>query len=333
MSLVDILRKKKLKLSAGLEITNLCNLNCVYCYQDKTKQYELSANEWIKVVEFLNTIFQHDLIDYKFSGGEVFTKKGISQAIKTALDTTANVTVVTNGVSIPIEFMSLVNKSNLHIEVSLDGEKDIHDKFRGSFDNTISNIKKMCDLEADIAIRTSVYKENSLELYDFIAYMKGISQNFTFNFQPIFSMRNPLEATPLSLEEYFAIASKIKQSVEVKQKWRIYDSFAFSRDYRQISKTASEIFGCEVGASVVIKPNGSYSPCEFHISKSNILGSSKEDFLHSLEDSLIPNSKCTVCEVLEECGGCRLAPMKHNYTFTFGFKSCKDYIKRLGELR
>jgi len=335
MTLIDTLRQNGLKLSAALEITSFCNLDCVYCYQKDSNSPELNSAQWETVVILLDSNFQSHLIDYKFAGGEIFTKKDIIMPIKRAVATTANVTLVTNGVYIPEDFFSLIKKhrNNIHIEISLDGIEEIHDRFRGGFKKTISNVERICDLGYGLTIRSSVYRENSDTLDEFIDYMFTISDNLTFNFQPIFNTKPWSNITPLSLQEYVSIALRIKQKEYVKQRWRIYDSCTFDRDYRRVSKIASKIFGCEIGASVVVKPDGRFSPCEFHSPNRNILTISKEGFLHEIETKNSPNKKCTRCDVLEDCGGCRLAPLKHNYTATFGFNSCYEYINKLKNLR
>ena len=175
----------------------LCNLNCHYCYTDKTKNI-LSNDQILDFIEkynnFLNessedtffSCFQHASIDAKkknvlkknfrlksilFCGGEVFTLPNFPDLVNTLIQKGLFITIITNGT------IDCINKikdpKNCQILVSLDGPKEIHDQNRGlgNFDKSIKFIEHAKELGFPVEIMFLVTKDsypykNSFNVFD-----------------------------------------------------------------------------------------------------------------------------------------------------------------------
>jgi len=175
----------------------LCNLNCRYCYTDKTKNI-LSNKDILdfidKYQDFLkenseNTIFEglerathihqpkkcvlKNLSEKKnvskknfrlksilFCGGEVFTLPDFPDLVNTLIQKGIFITIITNGT------IDCINKikdpKNCQILVSLDGPKEIHDQNRGlgNFDKSIKFIEHSKKLGFPVEIMFLITKDS-----------------------------------------------------------------------------------------------------------------------------------------------------------------------------
>lgn len=118
---------------ANFDITWKCNLNCEHCYWKKYShgKKELTDEEW----EDIFRRHRKEGIKYvTLTGGEPSLRKNI---IETAAKIFDGVFIVSNGTS------KISEGINSRIFVSLDGNREIHNKIRGAniFDKVIQNIK------------------------------------------------------------------------------------------------------------------------------------------------------------------------------------------------
>ena len=339
---LGLLQDNDVDLVVTLEVTHRCNLRCTYCFQEKPKQpQELSIKDWVTVISILNKLF-YEKIQFKIVGGEVFQRKSVIDLMRDILESNVKLTTVSNGVQVPDEFFNLCKEhiDNSFLEISLDGSKRIHDLHRGGFKHAIVTLRRAMSEGLAVAIRVSVYKTNAPHLSDFISEIYSLREfrysKPVFYFQPLFSTNEHMKNLLLTLAEYSEIAACIKSKhPEIVQHWRILDRKAFRRSYRKMRVSPSRIFGCDTGASLVIKPNGDFSGCELESPRGNIL-----DYLNNyaslwkiVQKINTPSALCDNCYNMDNCGACRLAPLMHNYTNTFGFPGCREYVNEVMKIR
>ncbi len=175
-------------------VTNRCNLRCTHCfYQSELsneKDKELNISE---IIKFTKTITKPDL-SVLLCGGEPFVRDDMEDIVLAFAENAgvSGVTITTNGMQYDktIKFIENVTKKtniNLHIPISLDGLKDIHNKIRNnsnSFDNAVRLIKELEVInktnENVKPIINSVISKDNIENYmDFYNYVRD---TFTCNF-------------------------------------------------------------------------------------------------------------------------------------------------------
>ena len=345
---IKLIEENHLVFSLGLQLTERCNLKCDYCFQDKPKgrTKELEAEKWIEIVNLFEKIFNPNIIQYKLTGGEVFVFDGVNNLIGNILNTGSNLTVISNGVSIPDDyyFLSKAHPKNSFTEISIDGPEEIHNKYRGKFSDTMENIKRFLDEGLNLALRISAHRGNYDHIGKFLENMEGVckfkNRDIVVHFQPIFlTEKNNSCNLELGIEEYYLLSEKTKKSSysHISQNWRIVDGKAMKRDYKPESKLKSIYFGCDNGATLMIRPNGDFSGCELEEPKDNILryldSKEQEKLLSKIDEINTPADECISCEFIDTCNACRLTPSVHNYTSTFGYDSCKSYAEKLKILR
>jgi len=135
-------------------------------------------------------------------GGEPLAIPDIFERIKFARKHIPLVRIVSNGFIIDEKMAIKLGESRINeISISLDGFKDIHDKFRGkegSFDKAIAAIKhlKKYAPSTNIIVNTIIAPWNIKQLPPFIDFIESL--NVRQNFQAIGSIFQKVESTAYS---------------------------------------------------------------------------------------------------------------------------------------
>jgi radical SAM protein with 4Fe4S-binding SPASM domain len=170
-------------------LTRKCNLHCSYCGADKfnevEKEEELNTKEWLNLLKRLKAI---QVFSLDLSGGEMFLREDIFEILETAvklkfpvINITSNGTLINEKVAKQLKRLNLGNKN---ISISLDGNKESHDRLRGtgSFNKTIKGITNLVDNGIIPKILFTPLKSNYKTLNDMveIIYYLGI-RRLSFN--------------------------------------------------------------------------------------------------------------------------------------------------------
>ena len=146
-----------------LHIAHTCNLNCSYCFASQGKYHGeravMSLEVGKRALDFLieNSGSRHNL-EVDFFGGEPLlnfevVKEIVAYARKIEKEHNKNFrfTLTTNGVLIDDEVIDFANRECSNVVLSLDGRREIHDRFRvdyagnGSFDKIVPKFQKLVE--------------------------------------------------------------------------------------------------------------------------------------------------------------------------------------------
>lgn len=160
--------------------TYLCNLKCIYCFEDSYTIHDRSNKSTIEQIdkqfEVIDTILKENKaenspINITIMGGEPLIKnnvENIQRIFELAEKKNFTVDIVTNGVNIDYYLPLFMSKKNVisHIQVTLDGTREYHDKRRifkdksGTFDIIIKNVKFLIDNDILVYLRVNVDTSN-----------------------------------------------------------------------------------------------------------------------------------------------------------------------------
>lgn len=188
-------------------VTEQCNFRCVYCYEDfKIGKISNNVIEGIKNL-IISRIEALDELSLSFFGGEPLLNKSVVLEISNwaadlcsfkGVNYYANIT--TNGYSLNEHtFLKLINAKIRSYQITLDGEKEVHDKLRptlnhkSTFNNIYSNLISMSQSEEkfNCTIRFNIADSNFDSVEKFISdYTKPFTNDnrFNFHFHPIFGI-------------------------------------------------------------------------------------------------------------------------------------------------
>lgn len=155
--------------------TKTCNLKCCHCYMNSDSQKyqnELTTNEAKKFID--------DLAEFKvpvllFSGGEPLIRPDFFELAEYAQAKGVRPTLSTNGTLITREVAQRIKDIGVgYVGISLDGLKDVNDKFRGvegAYDKAMKGIQNCVAVGQRVGLRFTINHHNIQELdniFDFI---------------------------------------------------------------------------------------------------------------------------------------------------------------------
>ena len=153
-------RKKNFKIKAlCLHVAHTCNLNCSYCFASQGKYHGeraiMSLDVGKRAIDFLiENSGYHRNLDIDFFGGEPLmnwdvVKKLVEYGREQEKLHNKNIrfTLTTNGVLLDDEVTDFCNREMHNVVLSLDGRKEVNDRFRvdykgeGSYDRIVPNFQ------------------------------------------------------------------------------------------------------------------------------------------------------------------------------------------------
>jgi len=145
-------------------ITRQCNLKCVHCYaQAKAtlQENELSNAEGRRLIDDLSRMGVPVLL---FSGGEPLMRPDMPELAEYAVQKGMRAVISTNGTLITRDIARKLKNIGLsYVGISLDGMKDINDKFRGmdgAYDMALAGIENCKEAGIKVGLRFTINRFN-----------------------------------------------------------------------------------------------------------------------------------------------------------------------------
>ncbi len=304
-----------------LDITNKCNLNCIYCYNSSNSFYygrEMDDCTFKGVVSQIISDLRPVFVS--FSGGEPLLRKellleSISMLKKGRIEVHINTNALLFDNKLCEFFKKLnVDKININVE-SLDANK--YDKMRGKKGSYRILRKKLELLKSSIgaqklSIAVVVTKENLHDLLSLATFVKknNFMELHLLDMIPTFGNDRTILLTKKEWVEFYKIFNRIKSlGIRIKPN----HALLFLSSFRE------KVFFpfCMAGRlKMVICSNGKVVPCNYFKDPKYVCGdATKEKLLKIWKDSEVMNrfrysmkgyESCNSCEFIKGCaGGCK----------------------------
>lgn len=292
--------------------SSACNNNCDYCfYKNKPNLGIIDEKTLIAYYQqsvVANRFFNFPVVHFSFQGGEPtllgldFFKKAIE--LQKGINCTNS--LQTNGILLNEEWCKFLKEKNFLVGISIDGPKELHEKHRGNFDDTIKGIKLLNKFKISFNALVCINEDNvkdPLIVYDFL-----VKNNINYmQFIPVIN-KNP--------EEYGNFM------VSIFNKWFNRDfGKVFIHDFEQcfqiiLGKPANQcVYRYSCGCNPILESNGDLYSCDHFVDENHKLGNIKEksilDLMTSPEQVAFGKTKmdlhqnCKSCKYLFICkGGC-----------------------------
>ena len=146
-----------------IHIAHTCNLNCSYCYASQGKYHGdramMSLEVGKRALDFLveNSGSRHNL-EVDFFGGEPLMNFDVvkqmveyARSIEKKYNKNFSFTLTTNGMLIDDDVIDFANREMSNVVLSLDGRKEIHDRYRvdytgkGSWETIVPKFQKLVE--------------------------------------------------------------------------------------------------------------------------------------------------------------------------------------------
>jgi len=331
-------------ISAVLELTRFCNLNCSYCYvktlnpnsNNIGKASDMSTEMWLKSIDNLR---ESGVLSIVLSGGEPLLRKDIFTIASYANQHDIATTLATNGTLIDKDMAQRIKESGIeYVEISIFSSiEEINDAHRekNSFNKSINAVRycKEQGITVGFAMTITSLVKNEVKSFLELGKKLGVDICIFLNYVPSGNADDPMIITNKDKEELLReILSKRKEYDKYFRKIVVLQSPDISQlhyekqEYSELmqigftkfnkpgwGKYLKYVGGCSAGRFIIaISNKGTIMPCPFlRIKLGNIL---KDDFnqiwktdtiLNQMRDRKNWEGKCGKCKYKVICGGCR----------------------------
>ncbi|MBQ2818607.1 MAG: thioether cross-link-forming SCIFF peptide maturase [Clostridia bacterium] len=265
-----------------LHIAHTCNLNCEYCFASQGKYHGeravMSFEVGKRALDFLieNSGSRRNL-EVDFFGGEPLMNFDVvkqlveyARSIEKKFNKNFRFTLTTNGVLIDDDVIDFANREMSNVVLSLDGRKEIHDRYRvdyagnGSWEKIVPKFQKLVEARENknYYMRGTFTHANP----DFLEDIKTmLDLGFTeLSMEPVVcSEGDPSELTkedlPIVLEQYEKLAELM---IQRDKEGRPFTFYHYMIDLAGGPCIYKRISGCGSGTEyMAVTPWGDLYPC------------------------------------------------------------------------
>lgn len=265
-----------------LHVAHTCNLNCEYCFASQGKYHGeraiMSFEVGKRALDFLieNSGTRRNL-EVDFFGGEPLMNFDVvkqlvayARSIEKEKGKNFRFTLTTNGMLIDDDVIAFANKEMSNVVLSLDGRKEIHDRFRvdyagqGSWERIVPKFQKLVEARGgrNYYMRGTFTHANPDFLNDIQQMLDlGFSE---LSMEPVVCAKG--DPSELTEEDFNIVAEQYEKLAELMQK-RDREGRPFTFYHYMIDLTGGpciykRISGCGSGTEyMAVTPSGELYPC------------------------------------------------------------------------
>lgn len=278
----DYKNNSKVVKALCLHIAHTCNLNCSYCFASQGKYQGERALMTFEVgkqaLDFLiaNSGTRRNL-EVDFFGGEPLMNWDVvkqlvayARSIEKEHNKNFRFTLTTNGMLIDDEIIDFLNKEMDNVVLSLDGRKEVHDRFRkdyagkGSYDKIVPKFQRLVEKRGGTGYYVrGTFTHHNVDFTNDIFHMADLG--FTeLSMEPVVcSPDDPCALTqedlPKVKEQYEILA---KEMIKRRKEGRPFTFYHYMLDLKNGPCIYKRITGCGSGTEYMsVTPWGELFPC------------------------------------------------------------------------
>ncbi|MDR0606587.1 MAG: radical SAM protein [Bacteroidales bacterium] len=331
-----------------IALTNMCNMRCVYCYEELPSSKDDMDIEKMKQIlaQIINSGIKH--LDIRWFGGEPLLKADIINELSTFMielcaerNIGYSANIITNGTLLNQKNWDILLKSKVStVQITVDGGSSSHNKKRilpgrGSFDLILDNLRLMPDNSFKVALRINGDKEVFETIPEFFITMKERElwphkhKNIKLDYAQKFYFKNGKnESIDIYYSSYeYQTAQKEFIKIKLQQMNHFYKEKKKREGRIVYGYPKPAIFYCNVTENknnIVIDGKGSLYKCYASIGNDEGKIGSIDNFNieKNIDQSLcnfnkIQFSDCKLCKILPICEqNCNYAAAKRVRSYT-----------------
>lgn len=169
------------------ELTSKCNERCIHCYIPNGKKDTGINMPVSKVKSILDEFAAMNGLAVTLSGGEALMHNGLADILRYCRDKDLQITLLSNLVLLRDDLIPVLKETNVSlVQVSLYSmDRDIHDQItsrRGSFEKTVSAIKKLHKANVPVQIACPEMKANRHSYKDVMLFAQSLNMKSQTDF-------------------------------------------------------------------------------------------------------------------------------------------------------
>ena len=265
-----------------LHVAHTCNLNCSYCFASQGKYHGdralMSFEVGKRAFDFLieNSGSRRNL-EVDFFGGEPSLNFDVvkqlveyARSVEKQHGKNFRFTYTTNGMVLTDEMMEFINREMHNVVLSLDGRKEVNDRFRrdyadrGSYETIVPNFQKLVESRNGKGYYVrGTYTHHNVDFTNDLFHMADLG--FTeLSMEPVVcAPSDPCALTdedlPILFEQYEILA---KEMIKREKEGRGFTFYHYMLDLKHGPCIYKRITGCGSGTEyMAVTPWGELYPC------------------------------------------------------------------------
>lgn len=197
------------------EITEVCNLNCVHCYNASgtNKRFYISNDKAIEIVDGISKLNYESIA---LSGGEPLTHPYLDTIIDAILAKGIKVSIITNGTLIDQKFLEKIKNKAVTLQISMEScIEEENDYIRGK--GNLNKLKQVFSLINDnglmhcVSLQQTPQRINSKHVVELVEYAKklGCRKMGFSTWQPIGRSKEHTDEFSMSTQEIIQLYNDI----------------------------------------------------------------------------------------------------------------------------
>jgi Fe-coproporphyrin III synthase len=328
-----------------VNITNGCNLRCIHCSVSAGKRApavtSMSERVFSRLIEEAT---RHQVKHLVFSGGEPLLHERISSMCETVLDKGFLLSISTNGMLFKPRLVEILSGASRRVvvQVSLDGDRDVHNRIRGSrvaYDRAMTGVKKLQDAALQVSLSFTLHDMNFPCLLDVLTLSMEARAPLTI--APLQQLGRGKRLAPVDTAKLLR-AVKFAQAARA-MKCNVKTNIPPLIDSSRVDSPESMNTACGWGRSLLgVLQDGSIRLCvlasEDDAAGGNILSTSLDDVMNNPNNAINRvrqfrtedlKGVCAVCFARDTCGGgCRVLSYGLTHDHHAPFPLCQDLYER-----
>jgi uncharacterized protein len=194
-----------------------CNLNCEYCfYLEKQalfatdEKYRMSDKVLSAFITNYITSQPTPVVEFVWQGGEPtllgldFFKRVIELQKPFVKRKTISNSLQTNGTLLTAEWCQFLKKNNFMVGISLDGPREVHDRYRhdrkgnGTFDQVMRGLKLLQEHKVEYNVLACVARDTAKKPLEVYGFLRGEGVEF-IQFTPVVERMSDVHGAPSGL--------------------------------------------------------------------------------------------------------------------------------------
>ncbi len=319
-----------------LNVAHSCNLSCSYCYADggsyRGKRELMKPETAAELVDFLFDNTEDEKVMITFFGGEPLMnfealRTAVLHGEKNAAETGKRIEfgVTTNGTLLNPDIIRFANEHKVKLTVSIDGQKEAHDRHRkyingrGSYDELVSHLPELMK-GRQVPARATLTKDNT-DVVSVLEHLLGLGFQ-QVGFAPVDTINGELaldDSEMARLLDGFKFLARRFQDLAVNGKHYGFTNIINLMKLFHLGDTKP--LPCGAGVKLMgVSPEGNFYICHrFSGNEAGYIGNLRDGVddrrREELLESLLVQSKptCRSCWAKYLCGGgCYYLAHLHN---------------------
>ncbi len=301
------------------ECTLRCNLNCLHCGSECTKDAkvkDMPIKDFIGAIDDIIDIVEPNNTMIVFTGGEPLMRKDLEECGKQLYDRGFPWGMVSNGLNFtPVRINSLVRAGLRAVTISLDGLQESHNWLRGhpqSFTKALKAVEMLArvpDLRFDVVSCINQKNFGELNSLKNLLISKGLKEWRLFTIFPIGRAKQfeELQLQPQQFKQLFDYIAEERKKGDLKIS---YGCEGFLGGYE--TEVRDEFFFCRAGINIgSVLIDGSISACpnlRANFTQGNIYKDSFKEVWQNRyqkfrDRSWTKKGECEHCDYFKYCDG------------------------------